>query len=126
MAYQVTYKDKDDNTDQKKTFASFAAAEQEAKQLDDDGHTNVILESPRRRSGLPNLVGILLKVIGVLFLIGGVLIGVVTGRDNSADGFDLTIAMEWWVLAVMCAAFFYGMGEIVNLLDRLVKKSNNN
>ncbi|WP_433946363.1 hypothetical protein [Paenibacillus sp. SN-8-1] len=124
MAYQVTYKDKDDNTDQTKIFECFTDAEQNAKRLDADGHTNVMLESPRRRSGLPNFTGILLKVIGILFLVGGAVIGVVTGRDNSADGFDLTIAMEWWVLSVMCAAFFYGMGEIVNLLDRLVKKSN--
>lgn len=124
MAYQVTYKDKDDHTEQTKTYASFAAAEQEAEQLDANGHMNVMLESPRRKSALPNLVGMILKVIGVLFLVGGILVGVVTGRDNSADGFELTIAMEWWVLAVMCATFFYGMGEIVNLLDRLVKKTN--
>ncbi|USB34697.1 hypothetical protein [Paenibacillus sp. YPG26] len=123
MAYQVTYKDKDNNSDHKKTFTSFAAAEQEAKELDADGHSDVVLESPRRKAGLPNLVGIMLKSLGVLILVGGVLVGMFTGRD-SANGFDLIIAMEWWVLAVMSAAFFYGMGEVVNLLDRLVKKLN--
>lgn len=124
MAYQVTFRDKEDHSEQKKTFANFAAAEQEARRLDESGYADVILASPRRKQGVPSLIGISLKVLGILILTGGILIGIVTGRDSVAIGFDYTIALEWWVLAVMCAAFFYGMGEIVNLLDKILKKSN--
>ncbi|GIP20195.1 hypothetical protein [Paenibacillus sp. J22TS3] len=124
MAYKVTYKDKEDQSVQKKVFTNFTAAEQEARRLDDHGHEDVVLESPRRKPGFPNIVGIMLKAIGVLVLAGGFLIGIVTGRAGQESGFDTKIAMEWWMLALMCAAFFYGMGEIVNLLDRISKKSN--
>ncbi|MBP1999463.1 hypothetical protein J2Z69_000482 [Paenibacillus shirakamiensis] len=124
MAFLVNYEDHNDQQTTKiMSFDTMVAAEAEAEQLRQQGFKGVTIISPRRNAANRNWIGFALKIFGILFIVGGLIAGIITGKDSVSEGFDKIIAVEWWVLGAMIGAFFYGIGEIIKLLDLIYKRN---
>jgi len=66
-----------------------------------------------------NPVSISLYTIGTLIVLGSFIAGIVVSCEIN-HRFEFSIAITWWSSGIILGAFFIGIGEIINLLQKLL------
>ncbi|WP_210367890.1 hypothetical protein [Bacillus sp. REN3] len=70
-----------------------------------------------------NQIAFIIRIIGVLEMVSGVIVGLYLGNDNSLYGTaDVSIILLWSVLGFVSGMFFLGLGEIISLLQGIHTK----
>jgi hypothetical protein len=70
-------------------------------------------------------VGSIIKVIGYIVIISGIILGIVQGNQIGnmlTGGFNFSVALYWWVISIVTGVLLIGIAEIINLLDAMNKK----
>lgn len=67
-----------------------------------------------------NVTALIIKLIGWLVLIGGLVYGIMMGKNFAA--FSWAVAGVNWAAAFFGAMMFFGFGEIIRLLYRIDRK----
>jgi hypothetical protein len=121
VAFILKYKDKDEMIDKEIRFFDRHSANVNMEKLKQFGHSDVLVEN----SFKGNYVGVIIRVIGFVAIIAGIIVGIVQGNiigNMVTGGFNFSVALNWWVSAIIIGVLFIGFAEIVNLLDAIHKK----
>ena len=70
---------------------------------------------------MKNPIAICLFSLGVLTIFVAFIAGIITANDNY-DGFQFYVALAWWLSGIVAGIFFMGIGEIINLLQKLLNQ----
>lgn len=70
-----------------------------------------------------NPIAVCLYTLGILIILGAFIAGIIAANENYY-GFEMSIALTWWASGIISGIFFIGIGEIINLLQKLLDHKN--
>jgi uncharacterized membrane protein len=121
MAFILKFKDKDEGIDKEIRFFDRHSASLNAEKIKEYGHTDVLVED----SFKGNYVGVLVKIIGFIVIIAGLILGIIQGRqigEMLTGEFNFNVALYWWTCSIVVGVILIGLVEIIHLLDAIQKK----
>jgi hypothetical protein len=121
MAFILKFKDKYEGIDKEIRFFDRYSANLNAEKLKQYGHTDVLVED----SFKGNHMGVIIKIIGFIVIIAGIMLGIIQGRQIGkmlTGEFNFNVALYWWISSIVVGVILIGIAEIINLLDVIHKK----
>ena len=79
-----------------------------------------------------NPMAVILRVVAVLSIIGGIILGIIFGNVETVSGtyyqyktthFDVSVALIYWVVGLVYSFFVFGFAEVIQLLEDIKHKS---
>ncbi|CAH0122125.1 MULTISPECIES: hypothetical protein [unclassified Paenibacillus] len=118
MGFIVRYNDKDDHfTRKEQRFIIRSSAEEEARKRREEGHADVVVQDESEGS---NMIGIIVRIIGIAVIIVGIVIGFVAGQLSYE--FQLIVSLYWWCGSFITGMLFIGFAEVIKLLHEINRK----
>ena len=70
-----------------------------------------------------NPIAICLFILGILKIFVAFIAGIFIAYEGY-DGFQFNVAISWWLSGIVAGIFLIGIGEIINLLQKLLDQNN--
>lgn len=89
---------------------------------------NLYLNNKYKQDKSENKVAILIRVIAIAIYIVGFIGGIIDANSGflGAHYFSYRIMLYWWVVTFVSGTMMLGFSEIIRLLDKISKKTNQN
>lgn len=73
-----------------------------------------------------NTVSKILKIIGILEIIAGFVLGLVLGREEIGFStyYEWSIILTWWTIGFVSGMLFIGFSEVIELLQKISDRLN--
>jgi flagellar basal body-associated protein FliL len=81
-----------------------------------------------KRMDKSNSIGKILAIIGFVQILGGFILGMILGQDDTSysSDFSWVLALPWWIGGFVTGMLFIGFAEVIELLHSLNEKKENN